>query len=165
MFTEDSPYLQCLLETAEAGQLTRERVFSGDLTQLRNVWDIALHLKLIESSMFPDVPRVLTSAGRSALACLRERGNARPIPIAANSAKRKGGRPRLAEADPKFQAYQRIRRERQSGESLTAIQDRLQADKDFMELFNAGNLNWDTVFKNERAYSAQQGQKQENSSI
>ena len=92
MFTEDSPYLQCLLETAEAGQLTRERVFSGDLTQLRNAWDIALDLKLIERSMFPDVPRVLTSAGRSALARLRERGTARPIPIATNRAKRKGGR-------------------------------------------------------------------------
>jgi hypothetical protein len=154
MSIEDSPNLQLLLETAEAGQLTHQKVVSGDLAHLRNAWHVALHLKLIETSMYEDDPRQLTSAGRCALAQLRERG-ARPIRVLANKAQRKGGRPRLAETDPKLQVYQRIRRECESGESPAAIRDRLKADKDFMELLKAARLSLRTAFKNARAYFAQ----------
>jgi hypothetical protein len=127
MSIEDS--LRLLLETAEAGQLTRDRVFSGDLPELRDAWHVALRRNLIETSMFSHDSRPLTSAGRYALAQLRERG-AKPIPVPGNRAERKGGRPRLAETDPKFQVYERIRRECESGGRLAAIRDRLKTDKD-----------------------------------
>jgi hypothetical protein len=82
---------------------------------------------------------------------------------AANTSKRKRktGRRPLAVTDPKFQVYDRIRRE--SG-TTAEKRARLTADRDFMELFKASGAKWKTVFKNARAYFSQPGKKQETSS-
>jgi hypothetical protein len=66
--------------------------------------------------------------------------------------KRNIGRPRLRDADPKLQVYNRIRRERKPGERPAVVQERLEADRDFMELFEAAKLKWETVFHNADVY-------------
>jgi hypothetical protein len=77
------------------------------------------------------------------------------------SEKRNGGRRPLAPTDPKRQVYERIKRERKPGERSAATRKRLEADKDFMELFKAAKVKWKTVFKNARAYFSQPGKIQE----
>jgi hypothetical protein len=54
--------------------------------------------------------------------------------------KRKGGRRRLAETDPKFQVYDRIRREHGAGTARSDIPERLRSDRDFMEQVEAAKL-------------------------
>jgi hypothetical protein len=151
-----------LLEVAAAGKLTHSRVFvdDGDLTELRDVYKIALHRGLFEPSMH-DEPRKLTLAGWSELAVLRERSSEKPPPNGDGKGKRRGGRRPLDKADPKRQVYDRIRQERKTGERNAIVRERLKADKDFMELFRAAKLNWKTVFKNARAYFGQPGKKPE----
>jgi hypothetical protein len=55
-------------------------------------------------------------------------------------AKRKCGRRRLPETDPKVQVYSRIQREHQAGTARSDILERLRSDKDFVEQVAAAKL-------------------------
>jgi hypothetical protein len=72
MSAEESSALCRLLEIADSGQLTRGRIFSGDLPELRDAWHIARHRGLVNLSMIEADPCWLTSKGRCELALLRE---------------------------------------------------------------------------------------------
>jgi hypothetical protein len=77
--------------------------------------------------------------------------------------KGKAGRPRLKETDPKLQVYNWLRRERKPGERPAVVQKRLEADRDFMELFEAAKLRWETVFHNADVYFQRPRNKSTNS--
>jgi hypothetical protein len=83
----------------------------------------------------------------------------KPAPAADRSKRKGGGRTPLPETSPLFQVYKRIHSE--NGKP-SEKRERLEADKDFMEIFKASGAKWKTVFKNARAYFAQPGKKQEN---
>lgn len=68
--------------------------------------------------------------------------------------RKKGGRSPLPNTDPKVQVYSRIKLERKPNERSAKVRERLEADKDFMDLFRAANLKWKNVFNRARAYFA-----------
>jgi hypothetical protein len=138
---------------------------------VRNTFRVVTELRLVGMPLEPTGPftlngelAVLRNVKRLCISLLPTEEDPKTAALGkakSQKAKPNGGRRSLPENDPKLQVYRRIQRECRPGERSASIRARLEADKDFMELFKKANLKWRTVFKNARAYFSQPGKKQE----